>query len=149
MGTKPQVTPNQAVSIIKSKFSVAGGPVKVPLLKKKGRGYFLASLVPDGIEVDNLGSESLLVWDVFRKTVQLLNSRGGSAERGNAMNAKLGSPALPLDSVEGHIAHQVFGVQTDCTVFRRITPIACILIWAGLCKHAPGKLILCQAAGTN
>lgn len=49
---------------------------------------------------------------------------------------------LSLESVEGHIAHLVYGRQLGQTVFRRITPIACILIWAGICEHVPGRLKL-------
>ena len=45
-------------------------------------------------------------------------------------------------SAEGHIALVVYGKQPSNSVFRRITPIACILIWAGICADAPGELIL-------
>lgn len=58
------------------------------------------------------------------------------------MNYKLGETGLPIDSVEGRIAFKVYGKQLGQSVFRRITPIACILIWAGLCVNQSGKLIL-------
>lgn len=46
------------------------------------------------------------------------------------MNSKLGEKRLPLNSVEGHVAHKVYGSKEGYYVFRRITPITCILIWA-------------------
>ena len=58
------------------------------------------------------------------------------------MGSKLGDPGLPLDSIEGHVALKVFKKKPEQSVFRRITPIACILIWAGICKHEPCELIL-------
>ena len=66
----------------------------------------------------------------------------GTAMRGDAMNAKLGDEGLPLDSVEGHIAHVVYGKKIGDSVFRRITPIACILVWSGICESKPMKLVL-------
>jgi len=60
------------------------------------------------------------------------------------MSCRLGEPNLPIDSIEGHVAQVVYGKQTGETVFRRITPIACILIWAGVCKAGRGELILLE-----
>ena len=74
-------------------------------------------------------------------TVELLEQLGGAARRGDAMNARLGAAGLPLDSVEGRVAQVVYGKQTGETVFRRITPIACILIWAGICDPEPGQVV--------
>ena len=60
------------------------------------------------------------------------------------MNCKLGDNGLSLDSVEGHIAATVYRQQVGDSVFRRITPVACILIWAGVCRHSPGELVLIE-----
>ena len=49
---------------------------------------------------------------------------------------------LKLEAVEGHIASVVYGKQTGDSVFRRVTPIACIIEWAGICHSEPVKLIL-------
>ncbi len=69
---------------------------------------------------------------------------GGRAERGNAMKYRLGEEGLSLDSVEGHVAHAIYRKREGDTVFRRITPIACTLIWAGICEPAPGELVLIE-----
>ena len=60
------------------------------------------------------------------------------------MNSRLGDQNLSLDSIEGHIAHVVYGKQVGESVFRRITPISCILIWTGLCKAEPHELVLLE-----
>ena len=58
------------------------------------------------------------------------------------MNSRLGDPELSFISVEGHIAHVVYGKKAGNSVFWRITPISCILIWSGVCKAEPGNLLL-------
>jgi len=132
--------PDLLVNRIKEQFQKEGNPAGIPLLK--GRKTFQAQLRQDGICVDNLGDQPFLPWAVFTETVVLLRRKGGRALRGDAMNSRLGSPDLPIDSVEGHIAHVVYGKQPGDTVFRRVTPIACILIWAGICRHEPKQLEL-------
>ena len=132
---------SNVVKIIKRKFAATGSPSQgVPLLR--GSGSFTARLKPDGVLVSNLGTQPFLPWAVFEEAISVIVRHGGKAKRGNAMNCKLGEPGLPLNSVEGHIAYVVYGKRQGDTVFRRITPVACLLIWAGLCQPAPGELIL-------
>ena len=129
------------VSIIKKRFVEVGNPAQIPLLK--GNESFEAKLSNDGISVDNLGNSPFLPWDVFIESVSLLHENGGQAKRGDAMNSKLGDEKLPLNSIEGHVAHVVYGIQIgDRITIRRITPIACILIWAKICQHKSGELLL-------
>ena len=136
---------DDVIGAIKDKFKTTGTPAQIPLLKgKKGKANFTAELTETGVKVDNLGTQSFLPWAVFQEAVCLLTRCGGRAKRGDAMNHKLGELELSSNSVEGHIAHVVYGKQEGDTVFRRITPIACILIWAGVCKAGHGELILCR-----
>ena len=79
---------------------------------------------------------------VFQEAIVVLMRNGGRAERGNAMNYKLGESDLSLDSIEGHIAYVVYGKSEGVSITRRITPIACILIRAGVCKAEPGELVI-------
>jgi len=72
----------------------------------------------------------------------LLARQGGRAESGDAMGSRLGDEGLPLDSIEGHIAQVVYGKQVGESVFRRISPISAILVWAGVCDTDTGELIL-------
>lgn len=131
---------NNVIDKIKKKFNKSGNLVEIPLLK--GNKYFTAILVENGIEVSNLNSQPFLPWDVFIKTIELLDSKGGRAKKGNAMNYKLGEIGLEIDSIEGYIAYKVYDKKLGESVFRRITPISCILIWAEICKHKPGYLVL-------
>jgi len=125
---------------IRRRFEEVGPTARIPLLR--GGHSFIASIAGDGITVSNLAKQPLLPWAVFKEAVTLLGRTGGHASRGDAMNCKLGDDGLSLDSVEGHIAATVYGQRTGDSVFRRITPVACILIWAGVCRHSPGELVL-------
>jgi len=129
----------RAVEAIKRKFSETGSPTEIPKLKGVP---FTAKLINEGVIVDNLGNQPFLHWAAFQETVCILIQNGGKAKRGVAMESKLGEPGLPMDSVEGHVALVVYGKRAGDTVFRRITPIACILIWAGICEAAPNESVL-------
>jgi len=130
----------QVVESIKDKFAATGSPTQIPFPKKEGT--FRAELTAEGVLVSNLGNQPFLPWAAFQEAVCLLIRKGGEARYGNALGGKLGSPSLPLDSIEGHIARVVYGKCPGEGVFRRKTPIAGILIWAGICEHKPGKLVL-------
>jgi hypothetical protein len=125
---------------IKDQFLETGTSIEIPLLK--GNKKFQAVLTDDGISVSNLASQPFLPWSVFEETIVLLNDKNGWAIKGDAMKYKLGEMGLPLDSVEGRIAYKIYGKQLGKNVFRRITPIACILEWAGICVNQGGKLVL-------
>jgi hypothetical protein len=112
-------------------------------------GSFRARLVPNGIEVDNLSSQPQLPWAAFQAAVNLLLRNGGKAKRGDAMNSRLGEPGLPLDSIEGHIAQVIHDKKPGDSVFRRITPITCILIWAGICRAGRGTVELQDSPNTE
>lgn len=136
------VTQGQAMNVrrvLAAKLDEAGGRAQVPLLRG---GSFSAQRVADGIEVDNLHGQPLLTWAAFEEAVRCMERQGGRAQRGDAMQSRLGDPDLSLDSVEGHVAAVVYGREPGDSVFRRITPIACLLIWASICEAAPGELVL-------
>ena len=128
-----------AIEKIKDNFVGQGIKARIPLIKG---GFFTAQIANDGVEVNNLGNQPFLPWVVFQEAVCVLLRNNGIAERGNAMNSRLGDPELSFNSVEGHIAHVVYGKNSGNSVFRRITPFSCILIWSGVCKAEPGKLLL-------
>ena len=131
------------VAAIKRRFAETGNPARVPLVRG---GSFRAELSEKGVYVDNLGTSPLVPWAAFEAAVEVLARTGGRAPRGDALGARLGEPGLPLDSVEGYVAQAVYGKREGETVFRRITPIACILIWSGVCQHRPGELVLTAPA---
>ncbi len=130
---------HDVISRINEKFAVEGNPALIPLIK--GDKPFEAKLAESGVYVDNLATLPFLLWAVFTETVALVDRQGGRAKKGDAMKHRLGSPGLSLNSIEGHIAYTVYGKQAGESVFRRITPVACILIWAGICYNENGYLI--------
>jgi len=125
------------VEHLKNKFSSQGKKVSIENLRGD---VFSAEICDEGILVDNLGPNPLLPWKVFEEAINAMLALGGTAPKGNAMNSKYGDRDLSFDSVEGRIANIVYGKKEGDTVFRRITPIASILIWAGLCENLPSAL---------
>lgn len=118
-------------------------PVQIPLLRKhKGKATFTATLREEGIEVSNLAKQPLLPWRVFEVAIQTMLDQGGRARKGMMQRVNLGDEKLPINSIEGAVAHQVYGLPLGKSGFRRITPIAGLLIWSGVCKDARGSLIL-------
>ncbi len=133
--------------ILREKLLENEGKAEIP---KKG-GTFEARLVPEGIYVSNLGvaeSQKILVWDVFVKTIELLEELGGAAQRGDAQvkGARLGDKNLPLDSIEGRVAKMVYDIQEGKGVTRRVSAIANLLVWAKVCVHGKGVLYLKREA---
>jgi hypothetical protein len=131
---------------IRIQFSIIGNPATIPLMNGKD---FSAELVEEGVMVSNLGNQPFLPWEVFEETIVLLRREGGRALRGSAMGSRLGQPGLTSNSVEGNIAARIYGKHVGDSVFRRISPVAAILIWAGLCRHVPNELIMNKIIGGN
>ncbi len=98
--------------------------------------------VVTGVRCNNLGSQPSIPIEVFDLVIDHLAQQANrSAIKGDA-HQRLGTPRLPLDSVEGHIAHNFYERQVGESVFRRITPISRILAWAGVCVNGKGFLTL-------
>lgn len=93
------------------------------------------------VHVDCLGSSPNIPLAAFDAIERLLEEKQGRALRGSAMRYQLGTDGLPLDSVEGRVAHITFNRQLGTNVLQRITPMACLLVWAGVCVHGRGVLI--------
>ena len=129
----------QVLNRLMVSFQALGRVMIIPLQKED---TFSAVMVDGGVIVSNLGNQPFLPWEVFTETVSLLIREGGAAGKGNVMGHRLGSDELPMHSVEGHVAHTVYGKQKGDSVFRRVTPIANILVWSGICVSEPGKLSL-------
>ena len=116
--------------------SAFGNNTKVSIPMQNGR-YFSAKRSVRGIEVDNLSAYGLLNWNVFDEIEDLFKEKGSCVLKGNAMEYRLGESGLPTDCIEGRIAYKIYGKKQGDSVFRRITPIVNLLIWAKICK--PGR----------
>lgn len=140
------ITDNDSLVIkrIKTKLNEMGGNASIPLYSgdlceigfdPNGKG-----LVSTKIPVPNQ-----LIWEVFDAAVEVVIQNGGKAMKGKARSgAKLGSDDLPLDSVEGYIAHKVHGAQIGETAFGPGFVIAAILDWAEICHNDRGYLTINQ-----
>jgi hypothetical protein len=128
-----------AINKIKLKFEDIEKIVLIPL---SFGGFFSARMTREGIMVDNLGFYPFLPWNVFMETVNLLVKNNGRAEKGDVTRSRLGDEGLSLETVEGYIASVVYGRKIGETVFRRISPISAILVWAGVCDVTTDELIL-------
>ena len=82
-----------------------------------------------------------LIWEVFEATVEVVIQNGDKVIKGKVRSgAKLGSDDLPLDSLEGYIAHQVHGVEIGKAAFGPGFVVAAILDWAEVCNNERGFL---------
>ncbi|MDA3734037.1 hypothetical protein PBV87_21415 [Niameybacter massiliensis] len=130
----------EVTKILKEKLMIQEGKAQIKMLKKNKR--FNIQLVEEGILVDNLRNYPLLEWKVFEKAIELLKDNNGCVQKGNAMGYKLGDGMLSVDSLEGYIAKEVYGKSIGDSVFRRVSPIVNILVWAEVCENGKGVLKL-------
>lgn len=129
----------QAVETVRRKLKQSPSPA---IIAVPGMAAFKATLINGGIEVDCLDVHGFLHWTVFREAICVMQRNAGRARIGVGCNARLGDPELPLNSIEGHIAHVVYGRGLGDAVFARAIPVAAILIWAGVCRKEGDFLVL-------
>ncbi|MBY0147750.1 DUF2089 family protein [Neobacillus niacini] len=133
-------TDSPVIAQIKEKLNACGGKATIKLLQgddceiwydANGKGLVSPKIPP----------ANQLCWQAFDAAVQLVIQNGGKAAKGKARSgAKLGSNDLPIDSVEGYIAHKVHGVQEGETAFGPGFVIAAVLDWANICNNIRGFL---------
>ena len=135
-------TDSLVVRKIKEKLNESGGRAFVPLyngdLCEVGFDPNGKGLVSPKIPVPNH-----LIWEVFEAAVEVVLQNGGKVMKGKARSgAKLGSDDLPLDSLEGYIAHKVHGVEVGKTAFGPGFVVAAILDWAEVCNNERGFITI-------
>ena len=81
----------------------------------------------------SLGADPYLPVETFVVASDLLSAQG-PAPLGDAMKGALGDDALPMHSVEGAVAREVFGRRAGERVYRRITAIAAVMVHLRLAK---------------
>ena len=130
------------VKRIKEKLNANGGQASIPLYRgdmckigynPNGRGLISSKIPP----------ANKLTWEVFDAAVEVVVKNGGKAMKGKARSgAKLGSNDLPVDSIEGYIAHKVHGAKIGDTSFGPGFVIAAVLDWAKICNNERGYLTI-------
>lgn len=92
-----------------------------------------------GLTSSKIPPKDQLIWEAFEAAVEIIISNGGQAPKGNARSgAKLGSTKLPLNSIEGYIAHKVHNIQPGMAAFGPGFVIAAVLDWAGIADNMRG-----------
>ncbi|CAG5072941.1 hypothetical protein DYBT9623_04477 [Dyadobacter sp. CECT 9623] len=137
----------KGIARIKEQLGEKNHVVTIPLMKA-GQS-FTAKWDDRGVWVDNLDKQPLLPWAVFETAIELMiekdsKNRGAHVLKGNAVGHRLGTSAFPLDSIEGRVAHVVFGKKIEQTAFRKISAIVGVLSFAGICTNGRGYVTLNQ-----
>lgn len=84
-------------------------------------------------------------YTVFDTIVDLLQSNGGRAKKGNGRNYKLGHPACDETTVVGAIAKNYAGKKDGESVYDPVFLLAAVLEWAGIAHNGRGELVLTQS----
>ena len=132
---------SRTIRAIKENLNNAGGIATISLSKGDSFQIYYEDY-GNGILATNLPHNRTLTWKAFDCVITLLEKNGGKAPKGNAMKGKLGSLDLPLDSVEGYVAHYAYGIKKGESCLRTISSLAAILEWSGICKNGYGYVEL-------
>ena len=130
-----------AVKKIKEKLNASGGIATIPLSKGDSFQIYYEDF-GNGVYATNLPHSRILTWKAFNCAIEVLTKNNGKSIKGNAMKGKLGSSALPLNSVEGYVAHYAYGAKRGDSCLRTISSLASILEWADICNNGYGFLQL-------
>lgn len=136
------VEPNDSLVVakIKEKLNACGGRTSIRLLQGEMCDIWFDTN-GKGLVSPKIPPANQLVWEAFDAAVEVVLKNGGKAIKGKARSgAKLGSDDLPVDSVEGYIAHKVHGVQIGKTAFGPGFVVAAVLDWAEICNNERGYL---------
>ena len=123
---------DKVVKALKKLTLDCGGNAVMPTLNGAPIHFWL-SASGEGFEVRQL-KNCVMTWSELSVIVKEAISRGGKMYRGDryiqTKGIKLGSPELPIDSVEGIIANKFYGAKIGEAVTRRSTYYTVILAWA-------------------
>ncbi len=135
-------TDSLVIKKIKEKLNDSGGRASITLFRDDSCdiGYDTNG---KGLVSSKIPPENQLTWEAFNAAFEVVIENDGKVIKGNARSgAKLGSEGLPLDSLEGHIAHKVHGVQIGDSAFGPGFVIAAVLDWAEICHNERGYLTI-------
>jgi len=133
---------SKVIKTIKEKLNANNGRATIRLYQGDGCDIWFDEN-GKGLISHKIPPANQLIWEAFDAAVEVVVKNGGKAPKGKARSgAKLGSDDLPLDSVEGYIAHKVHGVKEGETAFGPGFVICAVLDWAGICNNERGYLTL-------
>ena len=128
------------IKVIQDKFIECGGKSKMQMLKGDPLDIWVAS---SGEGVLNSGYKNLVCeWHILEAIVKKANELGGIMYRGDSAaqnGAKIGSPELPLDTIDAYISLNFYGAYEGASTIRRSTYYSAILAWAGIVENHRSK----------
>ena len=127
---------NSIIKVIQDKFLKCGGVSKMPMLKGDPLDIWVSS---SGEGIENSGFTTLVCeWHILEAIVKKANELGGKMYRGDAgaqKGAKIGSPDLPVDTIEAFLSLEFYGGSIGASTTRRSTYYCAILSWAGIVEN--------------
>jgi hypothetical protein len=129
------------VKKIKEKLNQNNGKTTIKLISagKEAEIWFEAD--GNGLGCDKIPVHGQLTWEVFVAAYNIAIAEDGELYKGYARAGKLGSEKLPINSLEGFIAHSVHGVEEGESAFSPGFIIAAILDWAGIFVNKRGAFL--------
>jgi len=133
------------VRLIKDKLNKSGGNTSINLITpgKEAKIWFDSN--GNGLECDKIPVPNQLTWESFTAAYNIAVAQDGELYKGYARAGKLGSDKLPINSLEGYIAHEVHGVSEGESAYSPGFVIAAVLDWVGVFINERGstlKLVL-------
>jgi hypothetical protein len=127
---------SKVVKTLKTKMLECGGKALMPVLKGDPVPFWLSS-TRRGVESEGLKG-FIFEWKIFDSIVKKAISLGGKMYRGDSAaqnGAKIGSPELPLTTIDGYISTEFYGSNIGSSTMRRSTYFSGILAWAGIVEN--------------
>lgn len=124
-----------ASRVIKLRLEKNGGECKVPMIRTTTTICLCAS---NAIMFEKVGT-TVFPLETFDKVLHEANRLGGKmylADSAARSGAKLGSPELPVTSIDGFIAKEVFGKEEGVSILGCSSYIAAVLKWIGVCVYS-------------
>ncbi|OCA98716.1 nuclease-related domain-containing protein [Clostridium beijerinckii] len=128
---------------IREKLDESGGHASIKLFRGDSCEISYDSN-KNGLVSPKIPVPDQLTWESFNAAVEVVINNGGKAPKGSARSkgARLGNDKLPMNSVEGYVAHKVHGVKEGQSAFGPGFVIYAILDWAGICNNEKGFLTI-------
>lgn len=129
------------VRLIKEKLNANGGSATIPLISAGKEAKIWFAQDGSGLECDKIPIPNQLTWDAFVAAYNIAIAQDGELYKGYARAGKLGSEKLPINSLEGYIAHAIHGVPEGGSAYSPGFIFAAVLDWVGVFINERGSIV--------
>ncbi len=126
---------------IKDKLNMSGGTATINLITAGNKAKIWFDKDGNGLECDKIPVANQLTWDAFIAAYNIAVAQDGELYKGYARAGKLGSEKLPMNSLEGYIAHEVHGIAMGESAYSPGFVIAAVLDWVGIFVNKRGSTL--------